>query len=55
MPVSRTMPKLTAVFPELTDTSEQTVMVDIPQEETEPLYPRMSFVNGRHGLRTVSL
>ena len=38
---------------ELTDTSEQTVMVDIPQEETEPVYQSV-LVQGRHGLRDVT-
>jgi len=38
---------------ELTDTSEQTVMVDIPQEETEPVYQDV-VIQGRHGLRTIT-
>jgi len=38
---------------ELTDTSEQTVMVDVPQEITEPVYQDV-VVQGRHGLRTVT-
>ncbi len=38
---------------EYTDTSEQTVMVDMPQEQTEPVYQSV-VVPGRRGLRTVN-
>jgi hypothetical protein len=44
---------ITGSISELTDTSEQTVMVDIPQEVTEPVYQDV-VVQGRNGLRTVS-
>jgi hypothetical protein len=44
---------ITGSVSELTDTSEQTVMVDIPQEQTEPVYQDV-VVQGRHGLRTVT-
>lgn len=45
---------ITGSISELTDTSEQTVMVDIPQEQTEPVYQDV-VVQGRHGgLRTVT-
>jgi hypothetical protein len=39
---------ITGSVSELTNTSEQTVMVDIPQEETEPVYQDVAVV-GRHG------
>lgn len=45
--------EITGSISELTDTSEQTVMVDIPQEETEPVYQDV-VVQGRHGLRDVT-
>jgi hypothetical protein len=38
---------------ELSNTSEQTVLVDVPQEVTEPIYQDV-VVPGRHGLRTVT-
>jgi TolB-like protein len=38
---------------ELTATSEQTVMVDYPQEVTEPVYQDVTY-QGRHGVRTVT-
>src|SRR5579872_1652011 len=38
---------------EFSQTSEQTVMVDVPQEETDPVYQSV-VVQGRHGLRTVT-
>jgi hypothetical protein len=46
---------ITGSVSELTETSEQTVMVDVPQEETEPVYQQV-VVQGRHGddrVRTV--
>ena len=39
---------VTGSVSELTDTSEQTVMVDVPQEETVPIYQDV-VVQGRHG------
>ena len=39
---------------ELTDTSEQTVMVDIPQEETEPVYQEVAVQGRRGGIRMVT-
>jgi hypothetical protein len=45
--------EITGSVSELTDTSEQTVMVDVPQEVTEPVYQDV-VVSGRRGLRTVS-
>jgi len=45
---------VTGSISELQETSEQTVMVDIPQEETSPVYQDV-VVQGRHGgLRTVT-
>jgi len=44
---------ITGSVSELTDTSEQTVLVDIPQEVTTPVYQDV-VVQGRHGLRTVN-
>jgi len=44
---------ITGSLSELTDTSEQTVMVDVPQEVSEPIVQDV-VVQGRHGLRTVS-
>jgi hypothetical protein len=44
---------VTGSISELTDTSEQTVMVDIPQEETEPVYQDV-LVPSRHGPREVT-
>ena len=44
---------VTGSVSELTDTSEQTVMVDVPQEETEPVYQTV-VVPSRHGLRAVT-
>ena len=44
---------ITGSISELTDTSEQTVLMDIPQEVTEPIYQDV-VVQGRHGLRTVA-
>jgi hypothetical protein len=46
---------ITGSISELSETSEQTVMVDVPQEETEPVYQQVA-VQGRHGeerVRTV--
>jgi hypothetical protein len=39
---------------ELTNTSEQTVLVDVPQEVTEPVYADVVVRGRRGGLRTVS-
>jgi len=44
---------ITGSVTELTDTCEQTVMVDVPQEVTTPVYQDV-VVQGRHGLRTVN-
>ena len=45
---------ITGSISELTDTSEQTVMVDVPQEETEPVYQQVT-VQGRRGdVRTIT-
>ena len=44
---------ITGSLSELTNTSEQTVLVDVPQEVTEPIYQDVT-VQGRHGLRTVT-
>jgi hypothetical protein len=44
---------ITGSVSEFTDISEQTVMVDIPQEVTEPVYQDV-VVQDRHGLRTVN-
>lgn len=46
--------EITGSVSELTNTSEQTVLVDVPQEVTEPVYQDV-VVQGRHGgLRTVT-
>jgi hypothetical protein len=45
---------ITGSISELTDTSEQTVMVDVPQEETEPVYQEVAVQGRRGGIRTVS-
>ena len=44
---------ITGSVSELTNTSEQTVLVDVPQEVTEPIYQDVT-VQGRHGVRTVT-
>lgn len=45
---------ITGSLSELTETSEQTVLMDVPQEVTEPVYQDVT-VPGRHGrLRTVT-
>lgn len=46
--------EITGTLSELNNTSEQTVMVDIPQEEIVPVYQNVT-IQGRHGgLRTVT-
>ena len=45
---------VTGSVSELTDTSEQTVMVDVPQEETEPVYQTVIVPTRRGGLRSVT-
>jgi len=45
---------VTGTVSEMTNASEQTVMVDMPQEDTEPVY-QQTVVQGRHGqVRTVT-
>ena len=46
--------EITGTLSELNNTSEQTVMVDIPQEEIVPVYQNVT-IQGRHGgLRTIT-
>jgi len=46
--------EITGSVSELTDTSEQTVLVDVPQEVTEPVYQDVTVQGRRGGLRTVT-